>query len=325
MADYKALCARMADELDHYRQLLMDDRREVHALATEARAALAEPEPDEPTDEELLELMPEDLHKEFANWSRIYAEHADIKPGLFRVVLNTHAVDFARAVFARWGRPTPQVTPETSDGYHTFAELYEHRHSLMLALMHSLPSLSWFSLRHADGELPFGDDKWFIVGIQLPTGPITYHLPIRLLDLARKTGAQELKAGRPWDGHTADEVVSRLLAWASSSTPQPADGEVAELVAWLREDADDYDCIGEELASSKCNRAADLLERLSPPQPIPVSERLPRPAEWVWHCYAGVRFWEHGIYDGRKFFIGDGPESQPATHWLPAHALPLPS
>jgi hypothetical protein len=39
MTDYKALCARMADELDHYRQLLMDDRRETHALVTEARAA----------------------------------------------------------------------------------------------------------------------------------------------------------------------------------------------------------------------------------------------------------------------------------------------
>jgi len=35
----------MADELDHYRQLLMDDRREAHALATEARAALAQPKP----------------------------------------------------------------------------------------------------------------------------------------------------------------------------------------------------------------------------------------------------------------------------------------
>jgi hypothetical protein len=51
MTDYKALCARMADELDHYRQLLMDDRRETHALATEARAALAQPEPEGPSDE----------------------------------------------------------------------------------------------------------------------------------------------------------------------------------------------------------------------------------------------------------------------------------
>ena len=45
MTDFRALCARMADELDHYRQLLMDDRREAHALAAEARAALAQPEP----------------------------------------------------------------------------------------------------------------------------------------------------------------------------------------------------------------------------------------------------------------------------------------
>ena len=58
--------------------------------------------------------------------------------------------------------------------------------------------------------------------------------------------------------------------------------------------------------------------------PVPVSERLPEPGEWVWHCYAGVRFWEHGRYNDRQFFIGDGPESKPATHWLPAHALPVP-
>ena len=59
--------------------------------------------------------------------------------------------------------------------------------------------------------------------------------------------------------------------------------------------------------------------------PVPVSERLPEPGEWVWHCYAGVRFWEHGRYNDRQFFIGDGPESKPATHWLPAHALPVPT
>lgn len=32
---------------------------------------------------------------------------------------------------------------EQSDGYHTFAELYEHRHALFLCLMASAPSLSW--------------------------------------------------------------------------------------------------------------------------------------------------------------------------------------
>jgi len=59
MTDFRALCARMADELDHYRQLLMDDRRETHALAAEARAALAQPEPQGPTDEQLVELFNE--------------------------------------------------------------------------------------------------------------------------------------------------------------------------------------------------------------------------------------------------------------------------
>lgn len=47
MTDLRTLCARMADELDHCHQLLMDDRRVTHALAAEARAALAVPEQEE--------------------------------------------------------------------------------------------------------------------------------------------------------------------------------------------------------------------------------------------------------------------------------------
>ena len=53
MTDSSDLIQRLADELDHYRQLLMDDRRETHALAAEARAYLAKPNPKGPTDEEL--------------------------------------------------------------------------------------------------------------------------------------------------------------------------------------------------------------------------------------------------------------------------------
>jgi hypothetical protein len=79
MTDYKALCARMADELDHYRQLLMDDRRETHALATEARAALAQTEPEQPTVMEIIELADE-------------IEAAELGQ-----------VDLVRAALARWG------------------------------------------------------------------------------------------------------------------------------------------------------------------------------------------------------------------------------
>jgi hypothetical protein len=64
MTNFRELCARMADELDHYRQLLMDDRRETHALATEARAALAQPELQELSDlRARVETLEAALHK----------------------------------------------------------------------------------------------------------------------------------------------------------------------------------------------------------------------------------------------------------------------
>jgi hypothetical protein len=84
----------MADELDHYRQLLMDDRRETHALAAEARTALAQPEPQGPTDEELGKL----LYYEFTT-STGHGERVD-------------AMGFARAVLARYGRPAIEPVPQ---------------------------------------------------------------------------------------------------------------------------------------------------------------------------------------------------------------------
>jgi hypothetical protein len=92
MTDYRALCARMADELDHYRQLLMDDRRETHALAAEARAALAQPEPQGPSDKDLHQL-----------WLDLYAFHDGPTSG--------DVAEIARAVFARWGRPAIEPMP----------------------------------------------------------------------------------------------------------------------------------------------------------------------------------------------------------------------
>jgi hypothetical protein len=114
MTDYRALCARMADELDHYRQLLMDDRRETHALATEARAALAQPEPVVPTDEELLMLMPETVRDEFSCAAKTCSDAMGgrVKPGIFRVALNTAALEYARAVLARCGTANNAINQE---------------------------------------------------------------------------------------------------------------------------------------------------------------------------------------------------------------------
>jgi hypothetical protein len=96
---------------------------------------------------------------------------------------------------------------EVSDGYHTFNELYAHRHALFLNLMKCWPRCSWFSRKHEDGSEMAG---WFIAGIHLPTGAISYHLPESFWEKAVWTGAKELELGENWDGPTSADVVSRL-------------------------------------------------------------------------------------------------------------------
>lgn len=103
--------------------------------------------------------------------------------------------------------------------------------------------------------------------------------------------------------------------------PAPATaGEVGELADFVRGCADDYESHG------RCRliRAADLLERQAAPQPIPVSERLPGPED----CDAEGRIWIHmpDIGTAPSWRLVDPREIGPYhSHWLPAHALPVPS
>jgi len=97
------------------------------------------------------------------------------------------------------------------------ADIELEAYSLVLALMAIEPELFWFSRRHSDGTLCFGDGNWFIVGADLPgAGQISYHLPIDLWPLAEKAGAKQLPEGVPWDGHTSKDVSSRIRLWAES-------------------------------------------------------------------------------------------------------------
>lgn len=97
---------------------------------------------------------------------------------------------------------------EVSDGYHTFNELYDHRIALFIVLMLSHPELSWRSEMHADGSKMEG---WFIAGMHLPTGDITYHLPMKYF--YSMPGIKILDQAPEWDGHTPDDVVKRLRDW----------------------------------------------------------------------------------------------------------------
>ena len=95
---------------------------------------------------------------------------------------------------------------EISDGYHTFNELYEHRHMLFLHVLFCNPDRAWRSDLHSDGTM---FDGWFIAGLETDDGQVTYHLPNRLLNAFRNV--KKLEKAPEWDGHTSDDVISRLL------------------------------------------------------------------------------------------------------------------
>lgn len=102
-------------------------------------------------------------------------------------------------------------TETGSDGYHTFAELYNHRHALALTVAKLLPLHSWAARYHEDGTM-FED--MFILGIELRPGEtISYHLPMKLWTHAESVVGSVLERAPAWDGHTPDDVVDRLHAF----------------------------------------------------------------------------------------------------------------
>jgi hypothetical protein len=110
--DYKALCAELLADYDncHYRSELSD----------RARAALAQPEPVAvaPTDEEIMELMPQQMRDDLTNAARALAgfDRANVKAaGAMRIILNRQAVNHVRAVLARWGTPVLLAKETTSN------------------------------------------------------------------------------------------------------------------------------------------------------------------------------------------------------------------
>ena len=104
-----------------------------------------------------------------------------------------------------------KVTENTSDGYHTFKELYEFRKVYNAVLFNEWYQQDKYqvhkSKKHSDGEKCFGGG-WFIVVATLPTGDISNHYEMKDWDLFN---CEERKLAKEWDGHTAQDVVERLL------------------------------------------------------------------------------------------------------------------
>lgn len=142
-------------------------------------------------------------------------------------ICNVEWSDFKLAIEQAKAMHTEEttITENTSDGYHTFKELYEFRKAYNVALFNEWGSQKerqignqWTPLntknhvhkswKHHDGELCFGGG-WFIVVAVLPTGQISNHYKAEDWDLFNIPEVE--KALFPFDDHTGEDVIKRLL------------------------------------------------------------------------------------------------------------------
>lgn len=103
--------------------------------------------------------------------------------------------------------PEFKIDGNTSDGYHTFNELYDHRAKLFSVIVRNYPDLCWKSKLHHDGTM---FDGMFIVGINTPQGQASYHYDIdQHWDMFN---CREMERAPEWDGHTPSEAIDRIAA-----------------------------------------------------------------------------------------------------------------
>ena len=101
--------------------------------------------------------------------------------------------------------PSLLVTGDTSDGYHTFNELYHHRAVLFSVIVKAFPDRAWKSKKHHDGSMY---DGMFIVGIETPDGQASYHYDVNpYWDMFN---CKELEYAPEWDGHTPEQAIARI-------------------------------------------------------------------------------------------------------------------
>lgn len=126
------------------------------------------------------------------------------------------------------GVEDPQKKGTISDGYHTFDELYDHRHALWIAVCRLVSTFRTRdvgpqggqgyhitggyrvirSKMHGDGSMYEGHFILMLENIQNHK-QMSYHLPERLWDKCEF--AETLAMAPEWDGHTSEDVIRRLF------------------------------------------------------------------------------------------------------------------
>lgn len=129
-------------------------------------------------------------------------------PRLDKMSLDCHRALEAQGNVIRdvlYEQPAVEINGDTSDGYHTFNELYHHRAVLFSVIVKAFPDKAWKAREHHDGTMY---DGMFIVGIDTPRGQATYHYDIDpYWDMF---ACRELERAPEWDGHTPEEAIDRI-------------------------------------------------------------------------------------------------------------------
>ena len=130
--------------------------------------------------------------------------------------LEQEIVSYITADRKRVALEARKVTGDTSDGYHTFNELYDYRRVYNAALFNEWASQGKYdvhkSWKHSDGKDCFGGG-WFIVVAELPTGQASNHYEAQYWDnfvIPSKDTANE------YDGHTPNQALSRIAQLRST-------------------------------------------------------------------------------------------------------------
>lgn len=101
--------------------------------------------------------------------------------------------------YEAWEKENPKISGETSDGYHTFNELYDHRCLLWINLCNLMPEKCYLVPEHLLG--------WFLLGMETKEGQISYHCPNKFYDLIN---IRISKKHPKYDGHMSKDVIKRL-------------------------------------------------------------------------------------------------------------------
>lgn len=106
----------------------------------------------------------------------LVAKYAIAKPGMW-IVLPQHGIAHVLPdeLFRKLYVAEREINGDTSDGYHTFNELYDHRHVLFAMILKQHAGAGFRTLRSAEGTAMPG---WFIAGLATPFGQVSYHYPL---------------------------------------------------------------------------------------------------------------------------------------------------